>query len=209
MKINRTSSNYNCHSGNPAFKQISITANGQKAIDRIPFYKYAIGKDLPIANRQHPTTKYWDLVIDGVKEYDEDWKEFFYNPVFTYINKKTGKTFKNLHIMPPTSIPSESNYVCFSKNHKRVSPEVLLLRSNETVTNEADVKELMFDIKDSQEADSIWRQFCDSTCKGIYMYKALENLSNKYDSSLKISVDQFLIKKDMERILREKFGLNL
>ncbi|MBO7673167.1 hypothetical protein J6S88_07165 [bacterium] len=193
----------------PNFKQITITPNGQKAIDRIPFYKYAIGKDLPIANRQHPTTKYWDLVIDGEKEYDKYLDKFIFSPVFKFISKITGETFENLHINPPTSISPHSGYVCSSKHCKYLPPEVLLLSSNDIVTDAAKVKELMFNIKDNYDAEGIWEQYLNSTSKDIYVYKALENMSDKYESSLKIGVEEFLktnpkFQNEMEQLRREQ-----
>jgi hypothetical protein len=208
MKINRTSSNYNCHSGNPAFKQISITTNGQKAIDRIPFYKYVIGKDLDIVNSKHPDTKYWNLVIDGVQEYDKCLKKFLWNPVFKFISKVTGETFENLMIHPPTSIHPGDSYKCASKNHKCLPAEVLLLSSNELVTDADKVKELAFDLKSYDEAETIWHQFLNSSSKDLNVYKALEEMSDKYESSLKIGVDTLLknnpeYEKEMKRRLGE------
>lgn len=193
----------------PNFRQISITANGQKAIDRIPFYKYAIGKDLPIVNRQLPTTKYWNLVIDGEREYDKYHDKFFFSPVFKYISKITGETFENLHIHPPTSNSPHSGHVCSSKNYKCLPPEVLLLSSNDLITDAAKVKEIMFDLKDNYDAEGIWEQYLNSSSGDIYVYKALENMSDKYESSLKIGIDEFLktnpkFQKDMERLRREQ-----
>lgn len=205
MQIRKVQSN---KYSSPSFKQISITDNGQKAIDRIPFYQYAIKKDLPIANRKHPTTKYWDLVIDGEKEYDKYLGKFIFNPVFKYVSKITGETFENMRINPPTSNSPHSGYVCHSKNHKCLPPEILLLSSNDLVTDEANVKELMFDIKDNYDAEGIWEQYLNSTSKDIYVYNALEDMSDKYESSLKIGVDEFLktnpnFQKEMERLKRE------
>jgi len=192
----------------PNFRQISITANGQKAIDRIPFYKYAIGKDLPIVNRQLPTTKYWNLVIDGEREYDKYHDKFIFNPVFKYISKITGETFENLMIHPPTSIHPGDPYKCASKHHKCLPAEVLLLSSNELVTDADKVKELAFDLKSYDEAETIWHQFLDSSSKDLNVYKALEEMSDKYESSLKIGVDTLLknnpeYEKEMKRRLGE------
>lgn len=177
----------------PTFKQISITANGQKAIDRIPNFNYMLKKEMEVANQQHPNTRYWNLVIDGEKEYDKHLKKFIYNPVCKYISKITGEVFEDLMIHPPTTKGTGEFHVCSSKNHKYLPSRLLLLDNKGLVSDEYKVKELVFDIKDAETANKIWEHNPDSVVgRDIYVYKALEEMSDKYESSLKIGVDEFL-----------------
>lgn len=181
--------NYQLNS--PNFKQITITPNGEKALKRI-YYRFAQPKDMEIANRKYPTTKYWDMVIDGAKEYDKHLQKYFFTPVFKYISKKTGEIFENLSINPPTNLYPGEFYMCSSKKHKCLPSKVLLFSSNEYVTNAANVKELAFDIKSYDEATKFWRQYYNSSSNAVYVYTALEEMSGKYESSLNKGIDKLL-----------------
>lgn len=192
--------------GSPNFKQISITENGQRALKSNPYYYHLI-EDAIKVNNKHPNTKYWNMVIDGEKEYYKYRDEFRYNPVFKYISKITGEVFENLHINPPTDTWPGNFHMCASKNHKCLPPEVLLLSSNHLITDESKVKELAFDIKDNDKANRIWEQYIKSNSKDIYIYEKLEEMSDKYESSLKIGIDTLLnnnpeYKNEMQQILK-------
>lgn len=196
--------NYKLNS--PSFKQISITDNGQKAIDRTR-RRYIIEQEIEKANHEHPNTKYWNLVIDGEKEYDKHLGKFVYNLVFKHISKITGETFENLMIHPATGWGSGGFHVCSSKNHKYLPYAVLLLSNDRLVSDNAKSKELLFDVLDSQEADRIFERQYNSLCDDIFVYKALEDMSAKYETSLKIGVDEFLktnpkYKKDMKEVAK-------
>ena len=196
--------NYQLNS--PNFKQITITPNGEKALKSNPYF-YRLIEDVKIANKKHPHTKHWNMIIDGEKEYYKCRDEFRYNPVFKYISKITGEVFENLHINPPTNIWPGNFSKCASKHHKCLPPEVLLLNSNDLVTDKSKVKEIAFDIKDYNKADSIWHRFYNSSSKDIYVYEMLEEMSDKYKSSLKIGIDKLLknnpeYEKEMKQILK-------
>ena len=181
---------------NTSFKQIYIQKAGEKAILEMGAKTYCRLKEgIEHVNRIFPQTKYWDFIIDGKKVYDKGTGKFKYLPEYRYIHKKTGEEFKNLLMKRPTEDVVWGEYACFSANHKKLPPELLLFRPNSEIYSGKESKEVVFDMKEYWIANSYWWNYYSDLEGTTKVYKMLEHLSRNYEYAAGTDAKNFLSQK--------------